>query len=457
LKRQFLFYSLLISIISCNAFGASTSESVSGITTNNKLDRNLSLAQDLGVDTSTVLGISEDGTYQDLVEVRRKITTTLFASNTSSYDVQSSSVENHSKYEQLFPFVDSDLSVMRLREKVRQYKQLSSYQWPQLEAKTFRLGQKSIEIAKLRWMLIKLKDLNEKNLSAYREQVYDPSIASAIKRFQTRHGLKQSGKLTTETVTLLNVNPSVRVVQLQQALKDKLAGIQYLQKIYVEINIPEFKLRVKGDDTTNLEMSVIVGTSKNKTPLLQTYINQLTINPTWTPPRSIVYKELLVNLEKAPGSLQSEKFVLLKRGNSKEVRSLEGMKASELKKALMKYKLVQLSGYKNALGKYRFTIPNSKMIFLHDTPNKNAFKKSNRALSHGCIRLANPELFADYLVSREKVKSRKILKSAKRGETTVDIKLDNPLPVIITYQSLWVDDKNLLQVRPDIYNREVRK
>ncbi|PKG73789.1 peptidoglycan-binding protein [Shewanella sp. GutCb] len=430
---------------------------MAGITTISKTDRDLSLALDLGVDTSTFLGIGEYGTSQHLVEVRRQITNTLFVSNPPSYDAQYSSIENNSKYAQLFPFVDSDLEIMRLRVKVRQYKQLSSYQWPELKVKTYRLGQKSIEIAKLRWMLIKLDDLSDKKLSAYREQVYDPSIASAIKRFQIRHGLKQSGKLTIETVDLLNVNPSVRVIQLQQTLKDKLASIQYLQKIYVEINIPEFKLRVKGDDTTNLEMSVIVGASNNKTPLLQTYINQLTINPTWTPPRSIIYKELLVNLKKAPTSLQREQFVLVKIGNNKEVKSLEGMSANQLEIELRKYKLVQMSGYKNALGKYRFTIPNSKMIFLHDTPNKNAFKKRNRALSHGCIRLANPGLFAEYLMNRENVKSRNILSSARRGEATVDIKLKNPLPIIITYQNIWVDDKNLLQIRPDIYNREVRK
>lgn len=131
------------------------------------------------------------------------------------------------------------------------------------------------------------------------------------------------------------------------------------------------------------------------------------------------------------------------------------MDASRLKQELKVYQLVQSPGFRNALGKYRFTIPNSELIFMHDTPDKQAFKKRNRAISHGCIRLSQPELLAKYLIDRENsIESIRFL-SARKGVNTVDIKLRNPIPIIITNHNVWVDKDNVLQVRPSVYNREV--
>ena len=148
--------------------------------------------------------------------------------------------------------------------------------------------------------------------------------------------------------------------------------------------------------------------------------------------------------------------MLINRLDSKKVKSLKGMNTEQVRLSLKNFKLVQKPGYWNALGGYRFTIPNSESIFLHDTPNKKLFSKRNRALSHGCIRLAKPELLANYLVSRENVDTKKKLEAAKQGSKTVNIKLHSPIPIIITNQNIWVDKDNRLQLRSNVYKREVK-
>ena len=57
------------------------------------------------------------------------------------------------------------------------------------------------------------------------------------------------------------------------------------------------------------------------------------------------------------------------------------------------YQIVKDPGPKNALGTVKFMFNNPFSIYLHDTPNKRAFKRTQRAVSHGCVRLEDPILF----------------------------------------------------------------
>ncbi|GIU06435.1 cell wall degradation protein [Shewanella sp. c952] len=408
------------------------------------------MAEDIGIS----VGVRNDNTgYEHL---KSNALESIFKYSQHSGVVNSLYYNDKISFERLIRYADSDKEIQSLRFKIREYKELTRYKWPSLKPNEYKMGQRSKDIAKLRWMLVSLGDIENRQLSAYREQIYDPSITSGIKQFQKRHGLSQSGNLTIESIELLNVRPKNIVTKLQSAVKAKLSVFHEKKSIYIEVNISEFKLRVKGDEDVHLEMPVIIGSTDNKTPLLNTYISNITVNPTWTPPYSIVYDELLLGLKNNPRFLDAQRFVLVDRVDNQKEKSLKGMSSEQVRLSLRKFRLVQTAGYWNALGAYRFTIPNSESIFLHDTPNRNLFFKSNRALSHGCIRLAKPEQLANYLISRENVDKKRILKIAKQGTETVSIRLKNPIPIIITNQYIWVDKDDLLQVRANVYNQEVK-
>lgn len=408
-----------------------------------------SLAEDIGLDVGVhKANIDYEGLKADAL-------TSIFGYRNKGSDLSASYLNDKNLFEGLVNYANSDREIQSLRTKIQHYKQLSRHKWPSLQPSKFSLGLKNKDIAKLRWMLVSLGDLEYKPLSAYREQVYDPSITRGIKHFQKRHGFIPDGELTVETIKLLNVNPNERLIELQRALQYKISKYEYQQGTYIEVNIADFKLRIKGDDLSKLELPIIVGRINNKTPLLNTHISKITVNPTWTPPNSILYDELLLALENDADFLVNERFVLVNRDSKQEVKSLKGMTVQQVKRSLKHYQLVQTAGYWNALGKYRFTIPNSQLIFLHDTPNKKAFLQRNRALSHGCIRIAQPELLANYLIKREQSYSRNRLSVAKQGTKTVDINLKRPIPIVITNQNVWVDKDNVLQVRANVYNREV--
>jgi murein L,D-transpeptidase YcbB/YkuD len=116
--------------------------------------------------------------------------------------------------------------------------------------------------------------------------------------------------------------------------------------------------------------------------------------------------------------------------------------------------LRQLPGDDNPLGRIKFLFPNRYDIYLHDTPNKGVFEKDKRAVSHGCIRLADAPKLATFLLQNEKDWTPEKVQSAMKGGKELTVKLADPVPVRIVYLTAWVDEKGQLNFRNDIYHHD---
>jgi L,D-transpeptidase YcbB len=114
----------------------------------------------------------------------------------------------------------------------------------------------------------------------------------------------------------------------------------------------------------------------------------------------------------------------------------------------------QLPGGKNSLGKVKFLFPNSFNIYFHDTPAKSLFERDKRAYSHGCIRLAEPEKMAQYLLRDHPEWTPERIREAMNSGDEQHVKLKKRVPVIITYYTAWVDEQGLLNFRDDIYSHD---
>ncbi|WP_083698194.1 L,D-transpeptidase family protein [Shewanella sp. UCD-KL21] len=342
--------------------------------------------------------------------------------------------------------------VILLREKIRQYQQLEAYVWPSITQMDFRLGQRNTDIAKLRWMLTQLEDIPPKESNGYRDAIYDPIISNGIKHFQSRHGLDVSGELDKQTLQALNMPPSHRIAQMRQALYRWFELPAQLPFNYIWVNIPSYQLHVMENEASIMSMRVIVGKPDTPTPPMQTQLTLLTVNPTWTPPASIVYGELLPKNSQSPGYLASHGFELRKHsaGHS-SVLPIGNIPRQQVVSLLKEYQLVQQPGTNNSLGKYRFSIPNDEAIFLHDTPAKSLFSHSQRALSHGCVRLENARGLVNYLLGRHINQPAFSIDNAIQQKRPKSFSLSKPLPVLMTYLTTWIDGKGVLQFRPDIY------
>ena len=118
----------------------------------------------------------------------------------------------------------------------------------------------------------------------------------------------------------------------------------------------------------------------------------------------------------------------------------------------------QKPGPNNSLGSVKFLFPNNYNIYLHDTPNKELFTVSTRTFSHGCIRIAEPKKFAQYLLSADTsmIYTSTVIDSLMHLTKEKWVTLKKAIPVYVVYFTAWVDKGGLLNFRKDIYGHDVK-
>ena len=215
-------------------------------------------------------------------------------------------------------------------------------------------------------------------------------------------------------------------------------GAPAIGDAYVILNIPDYTLKVMQHGAQVWTTKVVTGKPGiHATPLLTETMKYITVNPTWNVPPSIVYGEYLPALQQDPTVLQ--------RMGLRLDRNPDGS-----------VHISQPPGEANALGRIRFNFPNKFLVYQHDTPDKYLFAKDERAFSHGCMRVQNPDQYAAVLLGitepNEHYTAEKI--RGMYGQSEIDLKFPTPIPVNITYQTAFVDDAGKLQIRKDVYGRD---
>jgi L,D-transpeptidase YcbB len=118
-----------------------------------------------------------------------------------------------------------------------------------------------------------------------------------------------------------------------------------------------------------------------------------------------------------------------------------------------KYRIRQKNGDASALGRIKFVLTNPYNIYLHDTPAKKYFDSDKRALSHGCVRVADPEKLALWVLGPGSVwDSQRLKAEIDKGKETFIPVPGKGIPVHILYWTCFVDNQGGLQFRPDLYH-----
>ncbi|WP_439402287.1 L,D-transpeptidase family protein [Bradyrhizobium sp. DASA03068] len=273
---------------------------------------------------------------------------------------------------------------------------------------------------------------------------YDAAVAEAVRKFQTSAELKPTGILDDKTVKALNTPKRDKQIDVVLVNMERWRwlprdlGTPALGDAYVILNIPDFTLKVMQRGQQVWTTRVVTGKpGSHATPLLTETMKYITVNPTWNVPPSIVYNEYLPALQQDPTVLQ-RMGLRLEQNRDGSVH------------------ISQPPGEANALGRIRFNFPNKFLVYQHDTPDKHLFARDERAFSHGCMRVQNPDQYASVLLNiampNEKYTPERV--RSMYGKSEIDLKFPTPIPVNITYQTAFVDDAGKLQFRKDVYGRD---
>ena len=348
----------------------------------------------------------------------------------------------------VFPAYDRLLKAYRL---YRSYAGRDDGKALPIPRKAVRPGNPYNGLPRLRQLLALWGDLPAQE-SIGNETRYTGPIVEAVKHYQRRHGLTESGNIDPRTLEQLNVPLSRRVRQFQLTL-ERLRWLPHgFARPPLVVNIPEFRLHVDDEKLHwTFFMNVVVGKAyKHKTPVFESRIERVIFRPFWNIPKSIQREEVVPKIEKGPGYLASHDFEVVDRKDNVVTRgavdaaTLQGLRSGSLS-------VRQRPGPDNSLGLVKFVMPNGHDIYLHGTPAKQLFSQARRDFSHGCIRVEDPAKLAAWVLREKPEWTPQKIRAAMEGTETVTVELGEPIPVLVIYGTAAVMENGERRFFDDIY------
>ena len=357
----------------------------------------------------------------------------------------------------------------RLKKALADYRALQRKGgWPAIPASTkLKPGAASPAVAALRGRLlgagaaaeapaVAVANTPGQPATAVAAEKYEGELVAAVKEFQNLNGLKPDGVVGGETLRELNVPVSKRIDQILMNMERWRWIPKKFEADYLLVNIPEYKLHVMEDGKEAFNMNVIVGKELHETPIFSDKVEFVVLAPYWNVPFSIIENELRPKLvANSQGTLDRLDMEVVKGWGDKatpvDPNSIDWANVSE---KTWKYTLRRRPGPKNDLGDVKFIFPNSKSIYLHDTPHDELFSQTKRGFSHGCVRVAEPIKLAKYLLrNKPGWDESSILETIGTREEKY-VTLPEKLPVYLVYFTTWVDDAGKVHFRDDIYGHD---
>lgn len=342
---------------------------------------------------------------------------------------------------------------------------------------------------------LKEKNLPDSSIQHLKDtQIYTNELVDQIRKIQEKYSLTPDGIIGYKTYQIINSTPTDYIQQIRANLERQRWFNIPNKRPFVYINLPEYIIDLNWKDSTS-SFKVCIGKNlpdnyealvqnytdsgmvhripKNmETPQIASHITNLIINPTWTIPFSIIRNEMWGKLVRDPGHLSRTGHKVYLGDSAINSDSIDWSKINRMK---IPYQIVQDPGPKNALGTVKFMFHNPFSIYLHDTPNKRAFKRTQRAVSHGCVRLEKPILFGEFMMQNSKKYDaddfrimmgiapldKRRLKEYDPKDTTALIQpleettrlwLQKPMPLYFDYRTVYFDRKWNAHQCYDIYD-----
>ncbi|MCB9263312.1 MAG: L,D-transpeptidase family protein [Flavobacteriales bacterium] len=391
-----------------------------------------------------------------------------------------------------------DTAYIYLQDLIKGYvdRQKSGEKWSVIDTvgiKKLEPGDTTDVMPAIAQKLFEIGIISEEETKTANPEFYNKEFAALTRRFQQRYGLFDDAIYGRKTFGLLNKS-------IQDRIDDIAANMERIrwfelpeQKPYIDVNLAACELYMYYVDSMK-SMRVCIGKARpynyfdlvkkaiknnslkpadHETPQIASRIGYMVLNPTWTVPRSIITREMW-------WKIKNDKFYLQKNGygvfyKKREIRS-DTIDWSKFTPTSIPFDIIQKSGDDNSLGRIKFIFPNKYSIYLHDTPQKSKFKWSERAVSHGCVRVEDPVLLGEFLaqnidtlepddfrihmglVPREEERLKKYDPNDTTARiqpiiTTRIIRLNKTMPIYFTYRTIYFDQDWKVHYRNDIYDK----
>ena len=276
----------------------------------------------------------------------------------------------------------------------------------------------------------------------------DQNIVEGLKRFEERHRLTSDGVLDNQTIAAMNVPVDERIRAIQLGMERWRWMPNQLPDRYLLVNIPDYRLDAIESGKTVMSMRVVVGAPDKKTPIFADKMEYLIFSPYWNVPPDIAREETAPHAARDPDYLAR---------NNMEAVDASGQvvdpSSVDWNGDLAGIRVRQRPGQGNALGGVKFVFPNNFNIYLHDTNAGKLFERMERSLSHGCVRVEEPEKLAQYVLRDQTEWTPEKMRAAMQAGEEKRVNLTTPIPVYIVYMTVWVHEGGVRFLK-DIYGHD---
>lgn len=290
---------------------------------------------------------------------------------------------------------------------------------------------------------------------AVTSDLYDPLMEQAVQRFQTRYGLKVDGVIGRNTLKTMNKPASAYVKQLKVNLERRRWLPDELGDRHIFINLANFRLQAFENGQEQLAMNIIVGKKKRQTPSFSAEMSHMVFNPYWNVPGKLARLDLLPKQQQDPHYFYQHGIRVFSVGLGQKIEqnpyTIDWHMLNRF--SPLPYVFRQDPGKHNSLGRIKFMFKNPWAIYLHDSPSKSLFKKTRRAFSSGCIRVADPISLAQFSLAGHQQQGSVVARI--QSQRNHGLHLKQPLNIYAVYFTVSVQDNDVL-FSPDIYQRDQR-
>ncbi len=277
--------------------------------------------------------------------------------------------------------------------------------------------------------------------------LFDGAVTAAVKRFQFRHGLRQTGIVAGRTLDEMNVPAQARFRQLASSAQ-RIAGSTFaFGPRYVVVNIPSAHVEAIENGVVKRRYVAIVGRPDRASPTVETRITTVNLNPNWTLPPTIIKEDIIPGMRKGRNVLAQKGVKVFSGGQEIPASSIDWSSARALN-----YTYRQEPGPRNALGLVRIDMPNRDAVFMHDTPSRNLFGGDQRFNSSGCVRVQDVRDLAAWLLEGAPGGwDRAAIDAGIATKERKDIRLPRAVPVAWVYMTGYATPDGVVHFRPDVY------
>ncbi|ABQ60227.1 putative peptidoglycan-binding protein [Brucella ovis ATCC 25840] len=281
---------------------------------------------------------------------------------------------------------------------------------------------------------------------------FDTYVDAALKRFQARHGLPADGVMGQFTYAAMNVDVNTRLGQLQTNLQRlaPLANDTMQEQRFVMVNIPAARIEAVEGGSVIQRHTAVVGKIDRQTPLLNSKIHEVILNPYWTAPKSIIQKDIIPLMRKDPEYLTKNKIRLYDQSGQEVPPESVDWNTDDAVKLMFR----QDPGKINAMSSTKINFHNPYAVYMHDTPQKSYFNKLMRFDSSGCVRVQNVRDLDVWLLKNTPGWDRQNIEATIKSGVNTPIQLADPVPLHFVYISAWSTGDGVVQFRDDIYKMD---